>query len=70
MILKVTSPFDGHLIKEIPLMDESQVEELLANAHSLFNDRSRWLPKHQRIEILEKTAQIMSTRVEEQTKIA
>lgn len=70
MNLKVTSPFDGHLIKEIPLMDERQVEELLATAHSLFNDRSRWLPKHQRIEILEKTAQIMSTRVEELTKIA
>ncbi len=70
MNLKVTSPFDGHLIKEIPLMDENQVEKLLATAHALFNDRSKWLPKHQRIEILEKTAQIMSTRVEELTKIA
>lgn len=68
--LKVTSPFDGHLIKEIPLMDEKQVEGLLATAHTLFNDRSKWLPKHQRIDILEKTAQIMSTRVEELTKIA
>jgi len=45
MNLKVTSPFDGHLIKEIPLMDENQVEELLTTAHSLFNDRSKWLPK-------------------------
>jgi len=68
--LKVTSPFDGHLIKEIPLMEEQQIEELLSTAHTLFNDRSKWLPKHQRIEILEKTAQIMSTRVEELTKIA
>ena len=70
MNLKVTSPFDGHLLKEIPLLDENQVEELLVTAHSLFNDRSKWLPKHQRIEILEKTAQIMSTRIEELTKIA
>ncbi|MEN8121735.1 MAG: aldehyde dehydrogenase family protein [Bacteroidota bacterium] len=70
MNLKVTSPFDGHLIKETSLMDENHVENLLETAHSLFNDRSRWLPKHQRIEILEKTAQIMSTRVEELTKIA
>ena len=70
MNLKVTSPFDGHLIKKIPLMDENQIEELLATAHSLFNDRSKWLPKHQRIEILEKTAKIMSGRVEELTKIA
>ncbi len=70
MELKVTSPFDGHLIKEVPLMDEKQVEKLLATAHSLFNDRGKWLPKHKRIEILEKTAQIMSTRVEELTNIA
>ncbi len=70
MNLKVRSPFDGHLIKEIPLMDEKQIEKLLVTAHSLFNDRNRWLPKHQRIEILEKTAQIMNTRIEELTKIA
>ena len=68
--LKVTSPYDGHLIKEIPLMDEQQIEKLLSTAHTLFNDRSKWLPKHQRIEILEKTAEIMSTRVDELTKIA
>ena len=49
MNLKVTSRFDGHLINEIPLMDKNQVEELLSTAHALFNDRSKWLPKHQRI---------------------
>jgi acyl-CoA reductase-like NAD-dependent aldehyde dehydrogenase len=68
--LKVTSPFDGHLIKETPLMDEQQIEKLLSTAHALFNDRSKCLPKHRRIEILEKTARIMSTQVEELTKIA
>ena len=69
-ILKVTSPFDGHLIKELPLMNEADIENLLSKADALFKDRSRWLQKHERIAILEKTAQIMSTRVEELTKIA
>lgn len=70
MKLKVTSPFDGHLIKEIPLMDEQQIEKLLSTAHTLFNDRGKWLPKHQRISILEKAAQIMGTQVEELAQIA
>jgi len=69
-ILKVTSPFDGHLIKELPLMNEADIENLLSKADTLFKDRTRWLEKHERIAILEKTAQIMSTRIEELTKIA
>ncbi|MBN2755876.1 MAG: aldehyde dehydrogenase family protein [Bacteroidales bacterium] len=69
-ILQVKSPFDGHLIKEIPLMNENDIENVLSKAYALFNDRSRWLQKHERIAILEKTAQIMSTQVEELTIIA
>ena len=69
-MLKVTSPFDGHLIKEIPLTTERQGKEMLAEAYSLFNNKKRRLPKHRIIEILEKTAQIMSERVEELTNIA
>ncbi len=68
--LKVNSPFDGHLIKEIPLIDYEQGEKMLETAYRIFNRRSAWLPKHQRIEILEKTAQIMSGRIEELTRIA
>lgn len=68
--LKVTSPFDGRFIKEIPMINEEKGEQLLADAYALFNDRSRWLKKHRRIEILEKTVQIMSGRVEELTNIA
>ncbi|MBN2597785.1 MAG: aldehyde dehydrogenase family protein [Marinifilaceae bacterium] len=68
--IKVNSPFDGSLIQEIPLHDEYQVEEKLAKAYALFQDRSRWLKPCERIAILEKTKAIMQTRVEELTKTA
>ncbi len=68
--LKVTSPFDGHFIKEVPLVDYEQGDKMLETAYQIFNNRKAWLPKYRRIEILEKTAQIMSSRIEELTKIA
>lgn len=68
--IKVNSPFDGRLIQEIPLLNEHQVEEKLAKAYALFQDRSRWLQAHERIAILEKTKAIMRTRIEELTKLA
>ncbi|NOU59754.1 aldehyde dehydrogenase family protein [Marinifilum caeruleilacunae] len=68
--IQVKSPFDGSLIQEIPLLNSQQVEEKIANAYALFQDKSRWLKPFERIEILEKTKAIMQTRVEELTKIA
>ena len=68
--LKVTSPFDGHLIQEVPMITLEQGKEMLNTAYRIFNNRKTWLPKYQRIKILEKTAQIMSERIEELTKTA
>jgi acyl-CoA reductase-like NAD-dependent aldehyde dehydrogenase len=68
--LKVFSPYDNKLIKEIPMVGVREVEEALTTAYGLFKDRSKWLPAYRRVEILERTAQIMSTRVEELTNIA
>lgn len=68
--INVCSPFNGQLIKEIPLLNQQQVDEKLSRAYALFQDRSRWLKPYQRIEILEKTKVIMQSRVEELTKIA
>ncbi|MFA8433032.1 MAG: aldehyde dehydrogenase family protein [Marinifilaceae bacterium] len=68
--LKVTSPFDGHLIKELPLATGQEIENMLAKAHALFLDRPNWLAPHQRIGILEKLKTIMAGRVDELTKIA
>lgn len=68
--LKVTRPFDGALIKEIPMHDAVDVEQALQVADGLFQDRSKWLPAWQRIAILEKVAEIMGSKLDELTRIA
>ncbi len=70
MTLQVFSPYDQSLIQEVPLAGEEQVEKALQAALALFEDRSCWIPAHERITILERTAEIMSERVEELTKLA
>ncbi|MEN8177595.1 MAG: aldehyde dehydrogenase family protein [Pseudomonadota bacterium] len=62
--LEVAAPFDRSPIALIETSDGSAVEQALATADQLFRDRSRWLPIHQRIAILERTAAIMTERVE------
>jgi len=69
-VLEITRPFDGTLIKEIPLNDANDVEKALQVAHGLFLDRARWLPAWQRIAILEKVAGIMNGQIDELTRIA
>lgn len=69
-MLKVTSPYDLSLIKEIPLVGKKEVENALTTAYTLFQDQSNWIPAHERIAILEQTANIMSTQIEELTIIA
>jgi len=68
--LKVFSPYNNKLIKEIPMVGTEEVEKALTIAYGLFKDRSKWLPAYQRVEILERVAQIMSTRVEALINIA
>ena len=68
--IKVKSPFNGRLLQEIPLMDSQIVEEKMARAHALFQNRSRWLKPYERIAILERTKKLMEARVEELTIIA
>lgn len=68
--IQVTSPFNGELIQELPLMNEHQVEEKMAAVYALFQDRNRWLKPYERIEILERLKNIMQSRVEDLTQIA
>jgi acyl-CoA reductase-like NAD-dependent aldehyde dehydrogenase len=69
-MLKVQSPYDQKLIKEIPLVGKEAVEKALNIAYNLFTDQSKWVPAHERIAILERTISIMNTRVEELTNQA
>ncbi len=69
-MLKVYSPYDLSLIKEIPLAGKQAVEKALEIAYDLFLDQKGWIPAYHRIEILERTAEIMKTQIDELTKIA
>ena len=61
--LKVRSPYDGHLIKEVDLDDEARIEEALATADELLQKKP--LPIPERIFILNKTADLVEAKAEE-----
>ena len=69
-MLKVLSPYDQSLIKEIPMQGKEEVKKALSIAYDLFLDRSKWLAAHERIAILDRVGAIMKTRVVELTRIA
>jgi acyl-CoA reductase-like NAD-dependent aldehyde dehydrogenase len=68
--LKVFAPFDGQLISELELNSEEEVENALQQAHLLANNPERAIPAHERIRILEKTADLVEDRMEEFTRKA
>ena len=63
--LEVTAPYDGSLIATVTAADSKAVNKALTNASDLFNDRSQWLKPRQRIDVLSKTANIMTERANE-----
>ncbi len=69
-MLKVLSPFDQRLIKEIPLVGSQEIENALSVAHELFIDQSNWLPAYERIEILERVVELMKARIPALTELA
>lgn len=68
--ITVTNPFDGAVVSQVEKRSEKDVEQALATASRVFNDRENWLSAHQRIAILEKTVEIMSSQIEELTVLA
>src|SRR5437879_1273315 len=68
--LPVTSPYDDHLIAEVPYADEKQVAAALDSAHAAYLDRDHWLKPYQRYEILGKALVIMQSRRNELAKAA
>ena len=63
--LTVTAPWDQSVICDVPVADSNAVEIALSNAQTIFKDRDRWLAPYKRIEILDKTVEIMQSRFEE-----
>lgn len=70
MMLKVVSPYDLGVIKEIPLMGKEKAEKALKTAYALFQNQSQWIPAHERIEILEQAVELMKSQIEKLTKTA
>ena len=66
----VTSPYDGTILAEIDSLNIKEVDLVLNRAKEAYDDQDNWLPKYKRVEILEKTMQIMRLRIDELTKIA
>ncbi len=61
----VVAPFDGAHIASIETGGSDAVEIALATADALYRDRKNWLTAETRINILDKTAEIMQSRFEE-----
>lgn len=57
--IDVVAPFDGSIIAKVETASEKHVEQALETAYSLYRNKDSWLPLHKRIEILEKTVEIM-----------
>lgn len=62
--LTVVAPWDLKPIAEVPVATASDVDKALNTAHKIFRDRDSWLPIAKRIEVLEKTAELMHQQAE------
>lgn len=68
--IKVTSPYSGELLQEIKAANKNDIDNALKLARDVFEDQEKWLAKYERVAILEKTVEIMKSRIEELTLIA
>lgn len=62
--LKICNPFDESVIEEFPFEGEKRVLDKLEAAYQLFQDRSKQLPKYERIQILDRLAEKIQTDAE------
>jgi acyl-CoA reductase-like NAD-dependent aldehyde dehydrogenase len=69
-MISITSPYDGRHLKDLKLSSIEDVDAALTLARNTYEDQSQWLPKYERVAILQRTVEIMSSRIEELTLIA
>lgn len=62
---KVTAPFNGAHIADCQVAGADAIQTALKTAHALYMNRDGWIKAPRRIEILKKTAQLMSENAEE-----
>lgn len=58
--LAVSSPYDGLFLESLDKADDRLLDQVLSTASALHADRSVWLPLHERIGILGRTAALLS----------
>jgi acyl-CoA reductase-like NAD-dependent aldehyde dehydrogenase len=68
--LVVTSPYDGRELDHVPTANTEHAEDALSAAYALFRDRGAWLSVPQRIEILQRSAEIMRQQIDELALLA
>ncbi len=66
----VSSPYDGEILQTITPASKEDIDKALDSAREVYENQALWLPKYKRVEILEKTVDIMRSRIEELTLIA
>ena len=57
--MRVTQPYDGEVIAEIPVHTAAEVDTKLETAARIFARRENWLPAFERIEILKRLARLV-----------
>ncbi len=57
--MRVTQPYDGELVAEVPVDSAADIEAKLETAARVFSSRANWLPAWQRIDILRRLARLV-----------
>ena len=68
--ITVTAPYDKRVLALITPTTTTEIDDALSLAREVYEDQNQWLPAYERVAILEKTVEIMSSRIEELTLIA
>ena len=68
--LEVRSPFDGKVLDTVATAGPEHVDAALGSAYALFRKRESWLSVPQRIEILQRTAELMNQEAGELAMLA
>jgi len=66
---EVRSPFNDEIVGEVPFSSQEEVEAAIDLAYEKFLDVDNWLPKHKRVEILERTMEIIASDIDGITKL-
>ncbi len=68
--IDIVNPFDQSLIETLPFENEKSVFKKLETAHQLFQNRSKQLPKYERIQILQRLGEKIQADAERFAKEA